>query len=609
VTQADAEPTKPNSVTSATEGAYALSVEKSLSGRGWRFRPRNELVAKDLELAGVSRPLADLLAARSVTLDTLEDFLEPKIKKLLPNPSLLANMDSAAARIADAIIREEKVAVLGDYDVDGACASALVLGFFRNVKRDLELYIPDRMSEGYGPSIAAMEALAAKGIQLIITVDCGAAAQHAFARAEELGLEIVVLDHHAVETNPTVLAHVNPNGPDDNSGFGQLCAAGVTFLALVAITRILRQQNWFTSNNLSEPDLLAELDLVGLSTVTDVVPLTGVNRAFVRQGLRAIEMNNRPGFRALIEIANAAPPFGAYHLGFIFGPRINAGGRVGRCDLGARLLSTTDIAEATELAGELDLHNKERQAIEQMILERALEMASEKSDQPFLFLSADGWHPGVVGIVASRLKDRFEKPVFVAGFMSENDQIARGSARSVTGVDLGAIVRAARAQGLLESGGGHAMAAGFTVARARVDDFSGFLSEAFESQRSAIFVARDLEVESVLSVAGASVEFLKDLERAGPFGSGNPEPIFVIPDATLAYADIVGKNHVRLRLAGPAGTMVNAISFRSADTPLGQGLLRSRGKRLHVAGKLRLDDYKGRTRVQVFLEDAALAGG
>ncbi|MGY9106727.1 MAG: DHH family phosphoesterase, partial [Alphaproteobacteria bacterium] len=317
MTQVDAEPTKPNSVTSATEGAYALSVEKSLSGRGWRFRPRNELVAKDLELAGVSRPLADLLAARNVTLDTLEDFLEPKIKKLLPNPSLLANMECAASRIADAIIREEKVAVLGDYDVDGACASALVLGFFRKVKRDLELYIPDRMSEGYGPSIAAMEALAAKGIQLIITVDCGAAAQHAFARAEELGLDIVVLDHHAVESNPSVLAHVNPNGPDDNSGFGQLCAAGVTFLALVAITRILRQQNWFTSNNLSEPDLLAELDLVGLSTVTDVVPLTGVNRAFVRQGLRAIEMNNRPGFRALIEIANAAPPFGAYHLGFI----------------------------------------------------------------------------------------------------------------------------------------------------------------------------------------------------------------------------------------------------------------------------------------------------
>ena len=607
--QAEPEHDKSISVTNAADRPPVFSVENSLSGRAWKFCPRNELTAKELELAGVSRSLADLLAARGVTKDTLEDFLEPKLKTLLPDPSVLANMDNAASRIADAVLRNEKIAVLGDYDVDGACASALLLDYFRHLNRELVLYIPDRMTDGYGPSIVAMEKLAAQEVRLVVTVDCGAAAQHAFVRASELGLDVVVLDHHAVDENPTVLAHVNPNGPDDKSGLTQLCAAGVTFLALVAITRTLRLQGWFSDKEMSEPDLLAELDLVGLSTITDVVPLTGVNRAFVRQGLRTIEAYKRPGLSALIEIANITPPFNAYHLGFVFGPRINAGGRVGRCDLGARLLSSNDPAEATQLAGELDLHNRERQAIEQMILESAQEMAESQKDEAFLFLSGDGWHPGVVGIVASRLKDRFEKPVFVAGFMSDRDSAARGSARSVSGVDLGAVVRSAREKGVLESGGGHAMAAGFTIARERLDDFSQHLREAFEPQRSSIFSARPLQVESVVSVAGASIEFLKDLERAGPFGPGNPEPIFVLPDVTLAYADVVGKNHVRLRLAGPAGQMIDAISFRTSDTPLGQGVLRARGKRVHIAGKLRRNDYKGRTRVQVLLEDAALTGG
>jgi single-stranded-DNA-specific exonuclease len=449
--------------------------------------------------------------------------------------------------------------------------------------------------------------LAADGVRLVVTVDCGAAAHEAFARAGALGLDVVVLDHHAVDSNPSVLAHVNPNGPDDHSGLSQLCAGGVTFLTLVAVMRALRSENWFSKNTVSEPDLLAELDLVGLSTVTDVVPLTGINRAFVRQGLRVIDALRRPGFFALAAIANVERPFNTYHLGFVFGPRINAGGRVGRCDLGARLLASTEMAEAHQLAAELDLHNRERRAIEQMILERAQEMALSQADEAFLLLSGDGWHPGVVGIVASRLKDRLEKPVFVAGFMSERDLVARGSARSVTGVDLGAVVRSAREHGLLESGGGHAMAAGFTVARSRLDDFAAFLRKAFERQRDLIFSTRNLAVESIVSVGGANIEFLGELERAGPFGPGNPEPVFILPDVTVSYADVVGNNHVRLRLAGPAGQSIDAISFRSGDTPLGQGLLEARGKRIHVAGKLRLDEYKGRKRVKVFVEDAALA--
>jgi single-stranded-DNA-specific exonuclease len=605
--QADGDQDKLPPVGGGTEPAHALGVKSSFSGRVWTFQNIDESSAKDLEYAGLSAPLSGLVSARGVTKETLAEFLDPKLKSLLPDPNSLANMSSAASRIADAIMQGEKVAVFGDYDVDGACASALLSGFFRHLNRPLVIYIPDRMTEGYGPSSGAMEKLSADGVQLVVTVDCGAAAQDAFARAKALGLDIVVLDHHAVDSNPDVLAHVNPNGPDDRSSLNQLCAGGVTFLALVAITRELRHRNWFSDHGISEPDLLSELDLVALCTVADVVPLTGVNRAFVRQGLRIIDSLRRPGIAALARIANAEQPFGTFHLGFVFGPRINAGGRVGRCDLGARLLASREIEEADTIAAELDLHNRERQAIEQTILERAEKMALLQNNEAFLLLSGDGWHPGVVGIVASRLKDRFDKPVFVAGFMSEKDQIARGSARSINGVDLGAVVRSAREHGVLESGGGHAMAAGFSIARNRLDDFAVFLREAFEQQRELIFSKRDLVVDGVLSVGGASVEFLSELERLGPFGTGNPEPVFVISDLTVGYADIVGRNHVRLRLTGPAGQSIDAISFRSVDTPLGQGLLKARGERIHIAGKLRLDEYKGRKRVQMFVEDAALA--
>ncbi len=593
---------------SDTERARAFGVDASLSGRAWHFRAQDEEIAKQLGFAGLSAPLAHLLAARGVTPETLADFLEPRLKTFLPDPSVLRDMDKAAARIADAVMRNERIAVLGDYDVDGACASALLLRFFKGMGRDALLHIPDRMTEGYGPSVYAMEKLFGEGAKLVITVDCGASAYDALNKATELGLDVVVLDHHAVEKHPPAYAHVNPNAPGDGSGLKQLCAAGVTFLALVAVARTLREAGWFAANRLPEPDLLNDIDLVGLATVTDVVPLTGVNRAFVRQGLRKLGHLGRAGFAALAQVAKAEPPFTTYHLGFIFGPRINAGGRVGRCDLGATLLSTMDAAEATQIAGELDLHNRERQAIEQMILERAMEMGALRESDAFLFLNGDNWHPGVVGIVASRLKDRFEKPVLVAGFMSAKDNVARGSARSVVGVDLGAVVRAAREAGILESGGGHAMAAGFGIARERIADFEEFLKTAFEPQRGVIASARDLLVDAAVSPGAANLDLMDELERAGPFGPGNPEPVFVIPDVTVVYADVVGTHHVKLRLAGSAGQGLDAIAFRIADTRLGQGLLKARGKRIHVAGKLRRDSYNNRHRVQLYLEDAALAG-
>jgi single-stranded-DNA-specific exonuclease len=371
---------------------------------------------------------------------------------------------------------------------------------------------------------------------------------------------------------------------------------------------VLREQGWFAAQGLDETDLLNQLDIVALATIADVVPLQGVNRAFVRQGLRKLERLERPGLAALARLAAVEAPFSAFHLGFVFGPRINAGGRVGRCDLGARLLSSDDTAQADALALELDRHNRERRAIEAMILESADAMAAAQGEQSFVLVSGDGWHPGVVGIVAGRLKERHGKPVLVAGFESGGDgAIGRGSARSVTGVDLGAIIRAARGAGLLESGGGHAMAAGFSVKRAQLPAFGEFLNRHIEPQRSEIKLASELIADALVSCSGATLALIADLEGAGPYGSGNPEPLFLMPDMLVVYAAIVGTNHVRLRLVGRDGQGIGAIAFRAANTPLGRELLKARSSRVHVAGRLKLDDYDGAAKVQLHIEDAAPA--
>jgi single-stranded-DNA-specific exonuclease len=594
---------------SDADADFALGVRSSFSGRAWRFRAFDAEIARHLQWTGVSAVLAPLLAARGLTGETARDFLEPRLKTLLPDPALIAHMARAAARFAEALSAGETIAVLGDYDVDGACSAAQILIYLRTLNREALLYVPDRLTEGYGPSAQAMRVLRGQGASLVVTVDCGAAADDSFLAARALGLDAVVLDHHATETNPPVLAHVNPNGPDDSSGLKQICAAGLTFLFLVAVQRVLRQRGWFAEAGLAEPDLLGLLDLVALATVADVVPLTGVNRAFVRQGSRKMDALERPGLAALARLANVQPPFSTYHLGFVFGPRINAGGRVGRCDLGARLLASTDVAEAEALALELDVHNRERQAIEAGILETATAMALAHADDPFLLVTGDGWHAGVVGIVAGRLKERFARPVLVAGFDSANpDAVARGSARSVAGVDLGAIIRAARAAGHLEAGGGHAMAAGFTLKREKLDAFRAFVALYLGPLRDEIAATGALVADALVSAGAATPELLDDIERAGPYGSGNPEPLFLLPDMLVAFAGIVGGNHVRVRLAGPDGAALGAILFRAADTPLGQALLKARGKHIHAMGRLKRDDYGGAVKAQLHLEDAAPAG-
>jgi single-stranded-DNA-specific exonuclease len=451
--------------------------------------------------------------------------------------------------------------------------------------------------------------LRSDGASLLVTVDCGAASHDAFTAAREIGLDAIVLDHHAIDENPPVLAHVNPNGPDDQTGFTYVCSAGLVFIFLVAVQRRLREKGWFAAAGAREVDLLTYLDLVALATIADVVPLVGVNRAFVRQGLRKLQRLERPGIAALSRVASVAPPFSPYHLGFIFGPRINAGGRVGRCDLGARLLATDDAAEADELASALDLNNRERQAIESSIIAAAQALAAAQSDKSCLLVTGDGWHQGVVGIVAGRLKERHSKPVFAAGFdVAHPDGIARGSARSVAGVDVGALVRRAKADGLLEAGGGHAMAAGFSLKRDKLAAFREFLDAQLDMQREMIRTARDLVADALVSAGGATVTLLDDLERAGPFGAGNPEPVFAMPDMLVAYADIVGGSHLKLRLTSREGVGIGAIAFREGDTKLGQALLKARGQRVHVTGKLKRDEYNGAARVELHLEDAAPAG-
>jgi single-stranded-DNA-specific exonuclease len=591
----------------APRATFAVEVEASFSGRFWRMRDVDQDMARELQLAGCSAPLAQLLATRGILPGDAARYLDPKLKHLLPDPDKFAHMTVAAVRFARAVRQHETIAVLADYDVDGACSAALIVGWLKRLGRTALLYVPDRLTEGYGPSSTAVRNLRERGASLLVTLDCGAAAHAALAEAAASGLDVIVVDHHAVDANPPVLSHVNPNGPDDRSGHQHLCAAGLTFLFLIAAQRLMRLEGWFSQNQTAEPDLLEQLDLVALATVADVVPLIGVNRAFVRQGLRCADRLRRQGFAALTRLANANPPFSVYHLGFVFGPRINAGGRVGRCDLGARLLASSDAQEADMLAAELDRHNRERQAIEAGILRSASELAAQQHENPFLLIGGDGWHPGVVGIIAGRLKDRHGKPALVAGFTdADDDPIGRGSARSVANVDLGAVIRAAHAEGILDAGGGHAMAAGFSIRRSRMPEFAAFLGRRVPSTAGAN-VPPERIIDALLSASAATTCFAAEVERAGPYGAGNPEPLFMMPEMLVVYAGVVADSHVRVRAVARDGHGISGIAFRAATAELGTALMNARGRRVHLLGRLKRDDYDGAPKVQLQIEDAAPA--
>jgi single-stranded-DNA-specific exonuclease len=559
---------------------------------------------------GLPDAVCRLLAAREVELDGVPDFLEPTLRRFLPDPLHLRDMDVAVARLVRALRDGERIVVFGDYDVDGATSSALLLRFFRAIGGNIGVYIPDRRKEGYGPNAPALLKLREEGAAVVVTVDCGVTAYEPLAEARKAGLDIVVIDHHQAELAlPEALAVVDPNRIDDQSPHKQLAAVGVAFLLCVGVNRALRAAGWYGEQR-PEPDLRQWLDLVALGTVADVVPLTGVNRALVRQGLHVMRQRHNIGLAALADIARLREPPGAYHLGFMLGPRVNAGGRVGQADLGARLLSSDDPHEVSALALRLDELNAERRAIEREVLDQAIARIEglygpERKGLPsVLLVESEGWHVGVIGIVASRLVERYGRPAFVIGM---DGGVGKGSGRSVRGVDLGAAVIAARQAGLLMNGGGHAMAAGVTVARDVLPELVHFLDERIAPQLGAAPAVRELGIDAALTPAAATQELVDMIERAGPFGAGNALPRFALTGVRVDYARPVGDGHVRCTLVGAERGRVEAIAFRCGQTALGPALLDGARPVLHVAGALRIDQFGGRDRVRLQIDDAAPA--
>ncbi|MEX1155081.1 single-stranded-DNA-specific exonuclease RecJ [Parvibaculum sp.] len=588
---------------------HFLGVDRSVSGRAWVSRLADDRLALAIaQREGLPEIVARVLAGRGVAPEDCAAYLAPSLKSLMPDPRALVDMEKAAARVARAIMDGEKVAVFGDYDVDGATSSALLHRFFHAVGSELRVYIPDRIREGYGPNAPALLRLKQEGIGLVVTVDCGTMAHKALGLAADAGLPSIVIDHHQAEPAlPPAYALVNPNRLDDESGLGQLAAVGVAFLFVVAINRALRDAGFYAGR--AEPDLMQWLDLVALGTVCDVVPLTGLNRAFVAQGLRVMARRRNVGLAALADVArmNGAPS--TYHLGFLLGPRVNAGGRVGRADLGARLLVTEDEEEARALAEELNVMNAERQAIEAQVLEEALAQVEARlsaarvnTPPPLILAQARGWHPGVIGIVASRLKDKYDRPTFVLAFDAKGE--GKGSGRSIAGVDLGRAVTAALEAGLLVNGGGHAMAAGITLNETKLEAFEAFLTKRLEEPVAAASEAKALRLDGALSVRGATRDLYDLIQQAGPYGAGNAEPRFAVPSVRVVKADLVGRAHVRCILTGEDGGRLKAIAFRAAETPLGQALMDKGSGLLHVAGRLTADDWQGKRDVQLTLEDA-----
>jgi single-stranded-DNA-specific exonuclease len=555
---------------------------------------------------GLPEFLGRVLAARGAESHTVSRYLDPSLRTLLPDPARLQDMERAAERFASAIKGGEAIAVFGDYDVDGAASVALIERFLRAHGRDVATYIPDRLTEGYGPTAAALTGLVKDGAHLILTVDCGTTADAAIAAANAAGAEIIVIDHHqADEALPPAFAVLNPNRQDDLSGQGHLAAAGVAFLFLVATTRALRRDGYYRDR--AEPDLLSLLDLVALATVCDVVPLKEANRAFVAKGLKVMRLRHNQGLRALADVARIDEAPTCYTLGFILGPRINAGGRVGASSLGARLLGCDDEIEARAIAAKLEALNTERRAIEERMLEEAFAHAeaslAASPDQPLLFIAAEGWHKGLLGLIASRVADRFHLPAFVTAL--EPDGTATGSARSIAAVDLGAAVRAAVQDGLLLKGGGHAMAAGFKLERRKQEAVQAFLLERLAKPVAQAVVIRHLAIDGALSAAGANKELMDLLDRAGPYGPGHSEPRFVFPAHRLSRVRSMKDLHVRCTLQAADGSRIEACAFRVADTPLGTLLLKGEGLPLHLVGHLRRTSWQGRESVELMIEDAA----
>ena len=583
-----------------------LNVERSLSGRRWQARLEDQRLAEAIsqqhELPDI---LGRVLAARGVGVDDADTFLNPTLRTLMPQPSALRDMERGAERLAGAIMQSEKIGVISDYDVDGVSSAAILQLFLRAVGSDCIVHIPDRLTEGYGPSAAAVSQLKEQGAQLLLTLDCGVMAHDPLAHAAELGFVTIIVDHHqAGETLPEAHAVINPNRQDDISGYGYLCAAGVVMILIAAVNKVLRGRGWYTAER-PDPNMLQWLELVALATICDVVPLKGLNRAYVTQGLKIMARRENMGLASLADVSRLKRQPDVYALGFLLGPRLNAAGRIGNALLAFRLLTTKERGEANQIAQQLEALNRERQAIEIAVVDQAMMQAEAAMGQEgrasVLVVTRQGWHPGVVGLAAARLKERFQLPSFV---LAESGEHAAGSGRSVSGVDIGRAVREAFELGLIDKGGGHAMAAGLTVKLQRLAELRGFLEEKLAPQVAAA-TDRALAIDGALTAGGATLDLIELLEQAGPYGQGHPAPLFAFPAHRVVYADKAGNDHIRLTLASDDGKRIKAIAFRAMGTEMGEALLSERKFPLHIAGRLTIDDWNGGRSPQIQVEDVA----
>ena len=577
----------------------------SLSGKNWVLKKYNqEDISFIKDNYALDEITSKLLSIRKIKKEEIVSFLNPLIKNVLPNPNNLIDMQKSTLRTIKAISNNEKIAIFGDYDVDGATSTALLGNYFSKLNLDYEIYIPDRKNEGYGPSIESFKKLINKKVKIIYTVDCGTLSYGAIDYAKTNNIDVIVLDHHQSEVNlPNAFSIVNPNRFDDKSDLQYLCAAGVSFMFLISLNRELRNTSWFTQNNILEPNLIEYLDLVSLGTVCDVVPLVGLNRAIVKQGLEVIKMKKNLGIKTLLDICKIETKPSTYHLGFMLGPRINAGGRVGKCSHGANLLLNKDPKKSFKLASELDQYNKERQILEKDLLHKILNQTKNYSNDPVLILSGNNWHEGVIGIVAARLKDKFNKPVII---ISTKDGLGKASARSVVGFDIGSVIIAATQQDILLKGGGHKMAGGFSIKLENLDKLKEFVFRKFKNINMDLTSNKPLLLDSVISPSAINLEFFNKVDLLSPFGSGNPEPKFAIKDVKMINGKIVGEKHVKSVLLGKDGSSIKTIAFNAVDSNLGEYLLTKNNKYFDIAGKLSLNEWKGQSNVEFIIDDISV---
>ena len=580
-------------------------IVHSISGKKWILKKYNQqeiLYLKDN--FSLDEITSKLLSIRKIKKEDINSFLNPLIKNFLPNPNCLVDMEKSTVRTVFAINNKEKIGIFGDYDVDGATSTAILGKYFSEIKTQYEIYIPDRKKEGYGPSIESFKELISNGVKIIFTVDCGTLSFEAINYAKKNNIDVIVLDHHQSEVHlPKAFSIVNPNRLDDNSNLNYLCAAGVIFMFLVSLNRKLRLDKWFKKKEINEPNLINYLDLVSLGTVCDVVPLIGLNRAIVKQGLKILKFSKNLGLKTLLNICKIETNPSIYHLGFMLGPRINAGGRVGKCSHGANLLLDNNPKNAFKLASELDQYNKERQMLEKELLQKILNETKNYSNDPVLVLSGNNWHEGIIGIVAARLKDKFNKPVII---ISISDNIGKASARSIVGFDIGSIIIAASQEKILLKGGGHKMAGGFTIKVENIEKFKDFIFRKFININEDLTSKKLLYLDSIIAPSALNLDFYNKIDLLSPFGSGNPEPRFIIENLKTINGKIVGEKHIKSVLIGSDGSTIKTIAFNAISNDLSGYLLKKNNKSFNIAGKLSLNEWKGQSNVEFIIDDISV---